>query len=75
VLDEGRTDPCLTDPGQEVDLHVRGHVRTMIDYWNGQCGFTTVMRRGDLTRSRPSELVREIPTWFARTDFGPVNLS
>lgn len=36
VLDEGHADLCLTDPGHEIDLHVRGHVRTMIDYWMGR---------------------------------------
>jgi DNA-binding HxlR family transcriptional regulator len=74
VLDEGCADFCLIDPGHEIDLHVRGHVRTMIDYWAGQCEFATAVRRGDLTVSGPSELVRGLPTWFARADLGPVGL-
>jgi hypothetical protein len=59
----------LTDPGHEIDLHVRGHVRTMIDYWLGQCDFGAAVGRGELTVSGPNELVRALPTWFARTDF------
>jgi DNA-binding HxlR family transcriptional regulator len=74
VLDKGRADLCLTDPGHEIDLHVHAHVRTMIDYWLGQCEFATAVHRGDLTVSGPSELVRELPTWFARIDFTPIDL-
>lgn len=74
VLAGGRADLCLTDPGHETDLHVRGHVRTMIDYWMGQCEFAAAVHRGDLTVTGPSELVRALPTWFARTDFPPAEL-
>lgn len=74
VLNEGRADLCLTDPGHEIDLHVRGHVRTMIDYWMGRCEFAAAVRRGGLTVSGPSELVRGLPAWFARSDFAPVDL-
>lgn len=73
VLDGGRADLCLSDPGHEIDLHVRAHVRTMIDYWMGYCEFAAAVGRGDLTVSGPGELARALPTWFARSDFAPTS--
>jgi DNA-binding HxlR family transcriptional regulator len=74
VLQPTAIDLCLTDPGHDVDIHVAGHVRTMVDYWMGKVEFATAVRHGDLTVSGPAELVRALPTWFRRSSFAAVPL-
>jgi DNA-binding HxlR family transcriptional regulator len=72
VLEPGAADLCLTDPGHEVDVHVHGHIRTMVDYWLGEVEFADAVRGGDLTVTGPTRLVRALPTWFRRSLFAPV---
>jgi DNA-binding HxlR family transcriptional regulator len=74
VLDAGGADLCLTDPGHDVDVHIDGHVRTMVDYWLGRTEFIDAVRRGDLTVQGPARLVRAVPTWFKRSLFASVAL-
>lgn len=53
VLDRGTADICLIDPGFEVDVHVEGHVRTMVDYWMGHVEFADAVACGDLQVDGP----------------------
>ena len=74
VLHEGVADLCLTDPGHEVDVSVEGHVAhhgRLLD------GPRRVRRRrppGRRHRGRPRQLARDLPTWFRRSLFAPVEL-
>lgn len=72
VLNPGSVDLCLTDPGHDVDVHIEGHVRTMIEYWLGHTELTDAVRRGDLTMHGPAPLVRAVPTWFKQSSFATV---
>ena len=72
VLESGTADLCLSDPGHDIDVVVKGHIRTMIDYWMGRVRFNQAVRNGDLEVTGPARLVRELPTWFTRSDFAPV---
>lgn len=74
VLDGGSADLCLADPGYDVDVHVEGHVRTMVDYWMGHVELQDAIGRGDLTVNGPSSLVRAFPTWYERSTFAAVPL-
>ena len=74
VLDPGSADLCLTDPGHDVDVVVTAHIRTMVDYWMGHVRFSQAMKTGDLVVTGPSRLVRQLPTWFTRSDFADVPL-
>jgi hypothetical protein len=74
VLEPDSVDMCLVDPGYDVDLHVDGHVRTMVDYWMGQIELGDAVRAGDLTIEGPRALTRALPTWFRRSVFAPVDL-
>ena len=70
----GTVDMCLTDPGHDVDLHVTGHVRTMVEYWMGHTEFADAVRNGELVVAGPPKLARAFPTWFRRSQFAPVPL-
>ena len=74
VLHEGVADLCLADPGHEVDVTVEGHVATMLDYWMGHVEFVDAVRQGDVTVAGPAKLARDLPTWFRRSLFAPVEL-
>lgn len=74
VIEPDNLDLCLSDPGHEVDLHVEGHVRTMIDYWMGRIELSDAIRSGDLVVDGPRALVRALPTWFRRSPFAGVEL-
>lgn len=74
VLDPGSADLCLTDPGHDVDVMVQAHIRTMVDYWMGHVRFSQAMKSGDLEVTGPSRLVRQLPTWFKRSEFATVPL-
>jgi DNA-binding HxlR family transcriptional regulator len=74
VLDAPNIDLCLTDPGHDVDVEVRGHVGTMVDYWMGRVDLLGAVRTGDLEVAGPRPLVAALPTWFSRSDFAPVPL-
>jgi DNA-binding HxlR family transcriptional regulator len=74
VLQDGKADVCLADPGYDIDVTVEGHVRTMVDYWMGHIEFADAVRSGDLEVTGPRRLVRALPTWFGRSLFAPVEL-
>ncbi len=74
VLEPDNVDMCLSDPGYEVDVHVAGHVRTMVAYWMGQMEFADAVRSGALKLEGPRELIRALPTWFKRSLFAPVEV-
>lgn len=74
ILDGGAADLCLTDPGYEVDVTVRGHIRTMVDYWLGLTDLGDAVRRGDLAVEGPRRLTAALPTWFRRSAFASVEL-
>jgi hypothetical protein len=71
-MDHEGADLCLTDPGHEVDLQVDTHVRTIIDYWQGQIDFADAIRSGALQLQGPRTLARAFPNWFDRSPFAAV---
>ena len=72
IIEAGNADLCLTDPGHEVDVEVDAHVRTIIDYWQGQIDFADAVRSGALQLRGPRALVRAFPNWFHRSPFAAV---
>jgi DNA-binding HxlR family transcriptional regulator len=64
VVDQTQVDLCLTDPGYEVDLHVRGSLRAMTAVW---MGLTTVQREvdaGQLMLSGDRDVARAMQRWL-----------
>ena len=72
VLEDGQVDLCLSDPGHEVDLTVRGHLRDIAAYWTGRADIGELVRGGALDLDGPPRLVRAFPTWFLRSAFAEV---
>ena len=57
MVERGTVDLCLTDPGHEVDVFVRGSLRTMTAVWMGYTSLRSEMARGALEVDGPSALV------------------
>lgn len=72
VLERDGVDICVTDPGFEVDVVVRGDVSTMVAYWLGSTEVAAAIRSGDLAVEGPANLVRALPSWFQRSHFAAV---
>jgi hypothetical protein len=54
----------LLDPGFEVDLQVRTHLRTMTALWLGDVSWDDALSTGGLCVEGPPKLVRAFPQWF-----------
>ena len=63
---------CLTDPGHEVDLRVRTHVRTLTRVWMGDADLGGALRAGEIELSGPSHLRRAFPAWLELNLFADV---
>lgn len=73
VLDGHDVDLCTTDPGYDVDLEVRGHARDLLRYWLGDADLADLIARQELVLTGPTGLLRDFPTWFARSQFADVD--
>ncbi|MGH9010875.1 MAG: winged helix-turn-helix transcriptional regulator [Acidimicrobiia bacterium] len=72
ILNDGKADLCLMDPGHEVDVAVEAHVGAMVRYWLGDTTFADLVRTGELRLSGSRRLVRALPSWFLRSSFAAV---
>ena len=69
VVDDGKTDLCATNPGFEVDLYVRGSLRSMTAIW---MGLTTIQREakaGQIELIGDKTLARTMEQWLGLSVF------
>ena len=64
VAEHGEVELCLLDPGFEVDLHVRTHIRTLTAVVLGDLGCDQVVRSGDVALEGAPGLVRAFSGLF-----------
>ena len=64
LFEDDDVELCLLDPGFDVDVNVRTHIRTMAALLLGDTTWRAVLDRGDLVLEGPEKLVRAFPTWF-----------
>lgn len=69
VAEHGGVELCLLDPGFEVDLHVRTHLRTFTEIWLGDRRCEDAVRCGDVVLQGSPRLVRSFPRLF---DYSPL---
>lgn len=69
LVQGGRVDVCVKDPGREVDVYFRSTVRTMTDVWLGHRSYANAIRQGDLTVIGPTALTRTVGSWLRCTEF------
>ena len=56
MVENGEVELCLLDPGFEIDLYVRTHLRTMTEVWTGDRDCDEAVRSGAIELEGPSRL-------------------
>ena len=69
VIDQGHVDLCMIDPGFEVDLYVRGPLRSMTAIWMGLSTVKSEMDSGGLELTGDASIARSMQTWLGLSPF------
>jgi DNA-binding HxlR family transcriptional regulator len=69
VIDGENIDLCLTDPGYDVDLHVRSSLRTMTAIWMGITNLEREIKSGNVTLEGEKAIARSMHQWFGLSPF------
>ena len=69
VIEDGKVDLCGIDPGYEVNLMVRGSLRTMTAIWMGFAGIPAELAAGRLELEGERRIAQAIERWLGRSTF------
>jgi DNA-binding HxlR family transcriptional regulator len=73
VLDQHEADVCDYDPGFGTDLTMQASTGTLVRIWRGELGWDDAVRTSRLELRGPSELRRQVRTWFQLSPFATVS--
>ena len=71
VMEEGRADLCLKDPGRELTLVVEGSVRAMTEVWVGERTPAEALQSGRLRVDGPPRDAKRLWAWLGTSLFAP----
>jgi hypothetical protein len=69
VIDGGKVDLCLTNPGFDVDLYVRSSLRSMTAVWMGITTVDKEVGAGHMELIGNSEVARSMQRWLGLSPF------
>jgi DNA-binding HxlR family transcriptional regulator len=69
VIEDGIVDICLIDPGHEVDLFVRGSLRSMTAVWMGLSTLKAETEAGNITLDGDKAMSRSMHRWLGLGSF------
>jgi DNA-binding HxlR family transcriptional regulator len=69
VIDGDKVDLCGFDPGFDVDLHVRGSLRSMTAIWLGVTTFDREIAAGTIEISGDRQMARSMRQWLGTSVF------
>lgn len=69
IVEDGRIELCIKDPGRDVDVFLTCTVRTMHDVWTGDRSYADAIAAGDLIISGHPVLTRDIRAWLRPSVF------
>ena len=69
VIDGGTVDLCRVDPGHEIDLEVRGPLRSMTAVWMGHATLKDEIAAGRLQVTGNSAIARSMHEWLGLSPF------
>lgn len=72
VIDRGKVDICLKDPGFEIDLYIAVDLATLTGIWLGDLPLETARQQGDLDLRGPANLRRRFTGWLRLSLFAEV---
>ncbi|WP_195819257.1 winged helix-turn-helix transcriptional regulator [Roseobacter sp. MH60115] len=64
LVQNGKAQVCLKDPGKDVNVYFDGSVRTMHDVWMGDRTYKDAMKSGDLSIQGDPALTRNVQSWL-----------
>jgi DNA-binding HxlR family transcriptional regulator len=71
VIESGRADLCLQDPGRDLTLVVNGTVRALTEVWVGDRTPAEVLRAQDLRIDGPPREAERLWAWLGTSLFAP----
>lgn len=72
VIDRGKVDICLKDPGFEIDLYIAVDLATLTGVWLGDIPLDRAIRRRALELGGPPALRRQFQDWLQLSMFAQV---
>jgi DNA-binding HxlR family transcriptional regulator len=69
VVDQGKVDLCGVDPGFDVDLYVRGSLRSMTAVWMGVSTLKAEIDAGNIETTGDKQLARTMQDWLGLSVF------
>lgn len=72
VITTHDADVCDSDPGHPIAVTVTGSLRSMTEVWRGDCGWSDVLRSGQIEVTGVEVLRRDLPRWFMVSVFASV---
>jgi DNA-binding HxlR family transcriptional regulator len=77
LVESGKAQVCLKDPGKDVNVFFNCSVRTMHDVWMGDRTYRDALKSGDLRIDGDPALTRNVQAWlkpsvFADSDRAPI---
>jgi hypothetical protein len=72
VVDDGRVDMCLKDPGYEVDLVIRADIRRFVEAWRGFRDLRAEIASGQIVVEGPTDYRRALPDWLLLSGLAPL---
>jgi DNA-binding HxlR family transcriptional regulator len=69
VVQDGKADLCIKDPGRDVDVFFTTTVRTMADVWMGDRPLKAAIKSGDLIMQGAPAMTRNVNAWLKPSIF------
>lgn len=69
VIETNQVDICLIDPGYEIDLHVRGSLRSMTSVWMGVTTLKSEIDAGNIELTGEKTIERSMHEWLGLSPF------
>ena len=71
MFEDSEADLCNKDPGYEIDLYVKAHIRDLTEVWVSRRRLNEAVRDGSLKLERVLRQVRNFPKWFSLSMYAP----
>lgn len=69
IVESGKIDICIEDPGKEVDVWFNTDVRTMMEVWMGDQSYKSAINSNKLKVVGLASLTRNVTKWMSNSDF------
>jgi len=69
VVQDGKLDLCVNDPGKDIDVYLTSSVKCMSGIWMGDTTYRKAIARGDLKLVGPAALTRDVTSWMRLSIF------